>query len=313
MSTKPEIIKTKGQSKGSHSEDRVGGNGKKTKIIWKTFDVEYQRAAFELVFSPGYRGGDDDYMLSSNPCWPSSIVPNDPGYALLTDDAWYQGASAEARKYTKSYGVNGPIPQELLAKAGDKRPPSPDSDGSSNKKPPHRKRDEIGPKYLLQVLNDGLAIRDGNNTRRITDEEAKRNIKVTTCQDHACLKERRAVADVSDDTYVVFPGDPPPKEPPINVDTVPTAVARHPRDFPVQKRSEVSPDLPKSTGIEAQRNSHGGNWKWKFGVCRWIGWGQNLQWTAFEVLFSANRFFMDEIQLTFVLDKSWMNWYYGSR
>ena len=251
MSTNPDIIKTKGKSKGSHTEDREDKDGKKTKIVWETYDAEYQRAAFQLTFSPNYKGGDDDYMLSKNPCWPSTILPNDPGFALLTDDPWYQRAEAVARKYTKSYGVKGQIPKELLAQVGDKRPPSPDSDGPSNKKPPNKKRDESGPKYLLEVLNDGLAIRDGNTTRRITNEEAERDIEVTTCRDYDCSKERRALAHDDDDTYVVLPGDPPPKKPPMNVDTVTTTVVRHAREFPVTKRNDVSLNLAKPTGVIA--------------------------------------------------------------
>lgn len=240
MNANRDIIKTKGQMKGSHTENPVAKNGKTTKTLWETYDVEYQRAAFQLTFSPGYKGGDDDYMLSSNPCWPKSVLPNDPGFNLLTDDPWYKHAQPEATKYTKSYGVQGDIPQELLAKAGQKRPASPGT--------PKRKRDDA---VLLEVLDDGLAIRDGNNTRRITDDEVKRDIEITTCEDHDCLKERRALAEAGDDSYVVFPGDPPPKEPSANADTVATAVPRHAREFPVQKRSDVSPDLPRSTGAGA--------------------------------------------------------------
>jgi hypothetical protein len=33
---------------------------------------------------------DPDYGLKINPCWPSRIVPNDPGFALLTDDSYYE-------------------------------------------------------------------------------------------------------------------------------------------------------------------------------------------------------------------------------
>jgi hypothetical protein len=31
-----------------------------------------------------------DDGLSANRCWPSTLVPNDPGFALLTDDPWYR-------------------------------------------------------------------------------------------------------------------------------------------------------------------------------------------------------------------------------
>ena len=238
------LIKTVGKEKGKHTEDPVEKvRGTKTVTVWTTFDVQYQRAAFQLAFSPGYKGGDDDYMLSKNPCWPKSIVPDDPGFCLLTDDEWYKStAKPEAKKYTDSYGdKKAGIPKELLAKAGNKQPPSPNTGDPGD--------DDQAFKRSLQVLGDGLAIRDVNLTRRITDEEAARNIQIINCRDHDCSRERRALANRGDDSYVVFPGDPPPKEPPQNIDTIPTAVARHAREFPAAKRHEISPELPAPTAV----------------------------------------------------------------
>ena len=37
-----------------------------------------------------------DDGLSANRCWPSTLVPNDPGFALLTDDPWYLNHPAAA-------------------------------------------------------------------------------------------------------------------------------------------------------------------------------------------------------------------------
>jgi hypothetical protein len=37
-----------------------------------------------------------DDGLSENRCWPSTLAPNDPGFALLTDDEWYLNHPAAA-------------------------------------------------------------------------------------------------------------------------------------------------------------------------------------------------------------------------
>jgi hypothetical protein len=37
-----------------------------------------------------------DDGLSANRCWPSKLAPNDPGFALLTDDPWYLNHPAAA-------------------------------------------------------------------------------------------------------------------------------------------------------------------------------------------------------------------------
>ena len=37
-----------------------------------------------------------------NPCWPKELVPDDPGFALLTDDEWYKDHPKQAKK-TGSY------------------------------------------------------------------------------------------------------------------------------------------------------------------------------------------------------------------
>lgn len=34
--------------------------------------------------------------LNDNPCWPSGLVPNDPGFALLTNDPWYDNHPKQA-------------------------------------------------------------------------------------------------------------------------------------------------------------------------------------------------------------------------
>jgi hypothetical protein len=43
-----------------------------------------------------------DDGLSANPCWPSAAAPDDPGFALMTYDPWYQG-KPPPYKYNQDY------------------------------------------------------------------------------------------------------------------------------------------------------------------------------------------------------------------
>ncbi|KAL0935697.1 chitinase [Colletotrichum truncatum] len=48
-----------------------------------------------------------DDGLWDNPCWPSALLPNDPGFVLLTDDPWY-GNNANAQVSTDEYNSAPP-------------------------------------------------------------------------------------------------------------------------------------------------------------------------------------------------------------
>jgi hypothetical protein len=59
--------------------------------------VEVPNAVFEIRHWEHTRlTSHADDGLSVNRCWPSTLVPNDPGFALLTDDPWYQNHAAAA-------------------------------------------------------------------------------------------------------------------------------------------------------------------------------------------------------------------------
>ncbi|KAF4980848.1 hypothetical protein FZEAL_3246 [Fusarium zealandicum] len=69
--------------------------------------VEIPNAVFEINVWEHSPLKDDG--LWDNPCWPSALLPNDPGWALLTDDPWYaKGANANARVSTALYKVPPP-------------------------------------------------------------------------------------------------------------------------------------------------------------------------------------------------------------
>lgn len=50
-----------------------------------------------------------DFGLTENPCWPSTLV-DDPGFALLTSDAWYHIASNDQRHMTVELYALAPSP-----------------------------------------------------------------------------------------------------------------------------------------------------------------------------------------------------------
>ncbi|KAH8650613.1 hypothetical protein BGZ60DRAFT_421433 [Tricladium varicosporioides] len=68
--------------------------------------VQVPQPVFEITDWDGLpRDAGDPDGLKKNPCWPSMIVPDDPGFALLTDDPYYQHnprAAATVTNYAKA-------------------------------------------------------------------------------------------------------------------------------------------------------------------------------------------------------------------
>jgi hypothetical protein len=68
--------------------------------------VEVPQPVFEITDWGGLsKDPADPDGLKKNPCWPSMIVPDDPGFALLTDDPYYQlnpRAAATVTDYAKA-------------------------------------------------------------------------------------------------------------------------------------------------------------------------------------------------------------------
>jgi hypothetical protein len=64
------------------------------------------------------------YGLKDNPCWPSDLAPDDPGWALLTDDPFYLQQHPELAHHTESYRSAPDLQsiQDALQKYGGKPP-----------------------------------------------------------------------------------------------------------------------------------------------------------------------------------------------
>ncbi len=225
------------------------GDDKKTTTSTQ-YEAQYTRAVIEIKFPhdwPQKAGAKNNWGLEENPCWPQDIVPNDPGYVLLTNDNWYT-TRMPSEDLRKSYSKRPPA--DVKAKAdklqGQKRPASPNDSGSN--KQPKAKPPSAPSKRALEYIEDGFAIRDVNLTRRLTEEEMKRDVEIIQCTDRTCSKERRALGD--EDGVLVIPGEAPPMTPPTNVDTVPTILPRaRTLEAKVDKRKMASPEFPAATAV----------------------------------------------------------------
>jgi len=211
------------------------------------YEARFTRAVFEMQFDklwPTMPSQDNNWGLRENPCWPEDIVPNDPGYALLKDDKWYDIAPSKVRDQRSLYAK--PPPEEMIEAADGpnrKERPHPDDDNGRNQKPPGNPPS----KRALEIIDDGLAIRDVNITRRLTDEEIERDVEIVQCADRTCSKERRALED--EDGVLVISGKGPAMTPPTNVETIPTINPRAATTLGirVENLKLASPELPVAT------------------------------------------------------------------
>ncbi|KAK7947723.1 uncharacterized protein PG986_008609 [Apiospora aurea] len=64
------------------------------------------------------------YGLRDNPCWPSDLAPNDPGWALLTNDEFYETQHQNLKQYRELYTKPPPLQdlKDALLKRGGQPP-----------------------------------------------------------------------------------------------------------------------------------------------------------------------------------------------
>jgi hypothetical protein len=125
----------------------------------------------------------DSAGITTNPCWPS-VLTNDPGFALFTNDPWYNAYPAPL-KYIYAKTPSGAI--------------------TVGKSRPNFKR------LIHEEYVEGFGIVDeGNSTRRATDEEMLNDFNMLKCQTQDCAKEPEEMAHAMD---VALRGDwaAPPK------------------------------------------------------------------------------------------------------
>ena len=223
-----------------------------------SFYAKYTWAVFEIDFDPHWANKPEDknkWLLEDNPCWPKGIVPEDPGYAVLTDDSFYSTLMPKT-DLRKAYSA---APAADRKKSADQwlaqqPPPTPDdsSDDSSSGKPAAKKpkTGPPSPKRDLEIIDNGFAIRDANSSRRLTSEEIRRDVQFIDCEESTCSRERMALGSEGGAHVIVR------KErrkstlsPSVNPDTFTTVVSKPATtlEVKVDRRKAVSPELPKTT------------------------------------------------------------------
>ncbi|EFQ28545.1 uncharacterized protein GLRG_03689 [Colletotrichum graminicola M1.001] len=106
-----------------------------------------------------------DDGIPANPCWPSTLI-DDPGFALMTNDPWYNAHPASKRN-TRLYR-NAP-PANIVA-------------GKTNR-PGFNKRDDFDPATFDP---EDVWVDEGNSTRKATDEELLEGLGFLRCEDGDC-------------------------------------------------------------------------------------------------------------------------------
>ncbi|KAF5502647.1 Chitotriosidase-1 [Colletotrichum aenigma] len=185
----PDMVK-KEHGARSISEEVIGC--RTTTVYEVTADAT--QTVFEMDFT-NMGGMPGDYGVTENPCWPKTLV-NDPGFALLTDDPWYDRVTGRDTNgaLRKAY-AKAPEPNVIAGKV------SQASWGyTSRKRKRVRKRNsETGDLNFVIDENalargnepgpDDLRVDEGNSTRRPTEEELLEHFGYLACKDKSCSHE----------------------------------------------------------------------------------------------------------------------------
>jgi len=170
-----------------------------------------------------------DDGITDNPCWPSTLI-NDPGFALLLEDPWYNFRPNYRALGRRSYAA----------------PPGAFyTQGKVNRPGYNKKRDSIS--VNDNVDPDDIVVNEGNSTRKATDEELLEHFGYLRCSDKDCSAEKEALGMES----VIIRG--PPKTSVPDATAVTTAVVETASPPLIQSSSPkirvTSADLPRMTNI----------------------------------------------------------------
>ena len=179
------------------------------------------RMVLSLEFANMQPWADDG--LTQNPCYPLTLV-NDPGYALLWEDEWYDDQPLAVHRFAiNSYG---------------KPPAFQVTQGKQSREGYWRRRNLDGDHFNPSEI----VFNDGNSTRKATDEELFEHFNFIRCTDETCASEREALGIES--AVIVAT----PRATPIEVAVI-TTVAAAPTTMQTisQAMRMVSADLPQIT------------------------------------------------------------------
>ena len=151
---------------------RVVCDGGKVIEYWD-HTLRTNRQIFSMEFS-NMPNGIVDQGITANPCWPKDLV-DDPGFALMTNDPWYNRAANRARKrHTANYGNEDPAALGY--------PPGPAA---------------LKMKRDLSLGPEDLYVEEGNSSRKPTEEELRKDFGLVRCQGDDCEPEMKQLGFAS--------------------------------------------------------------------------------------------------------------------
>ena len=144
--------------------------GNKVTELWSR-TIAVTRSVLALDFANMQPWADDG--LSQNPCYPLTLV-NDPGFALLWEDDWYDNQPLARAQPTNAYA----------------QPPGLQVTQGKQSLAGHFKRREV--EGIAPGPGD-IVFDDGNSTRKAMDKELFEEFNFIRCADKDCQSEREAL------------------------------------------------------------------------------------------------------------------------
>lgn len=180
------------------SQTKVEGGPINNRLCTEYKSHLYTVTAFSLRFD---NTGQASGSLASNPCFPS-MLSDDPGYALMTQDKWYgehllagyhpeDWADAPAPGVTMGLTKPKNQPKRWLdegAQADDWQDLAPTVHEILSQRPPSY----YPPTETLPVDPEDMVVDEGNSTRKLTAQELWDEFGLYKCQREGCPDERQA-------------------------------------------------------------------------------------------------------------------------
>ena len=157
---------------------------RKTELWSRT--VAVTRSVLVLNFANMQPWADDG--IPNNPCYPSTLV-DDPGFALLWDDQWY----------------DRPLPRNFFPTTSYAQPPGPRVTRGKQRKSGYFEKRIV---ESNQLHPDEIFFDDGNFTRQATDQELFEKFHLIRCKHEDCASERK-VLGIESAAVVATPRDVP--------------------------------------------------------------------------------------------------------
>lgn len=182
------------------SQTKTEGGPINNKVCTEYKSHLYTITGFSLQFD---NTAEASASLASNPCFPS-MVSDDPGFALMTEDKWYgehilagyhpeDWEDAPALAVTSGLTKPKSPPKRWLdgnqqQATNDWQEPAPVVHEILSRRPPSY----YPPTETLDVDPEDIVVDNGNSTRRLTAQELWERFGLYKCQREGCPDERKA-------------------------------------------------------------------------------------------------------------------------